>query len=100
VIFDTAETRKECGMENACREDIERALRAEVNAYDQFLRGEVYCYTVTDADGEHIDCCGGFLGSLEYVRSEANDAAEHAAKAATREKDERHLMACRDIATV
>jgi hypothetical protein len=100
LIFDTAETRKECGMENASYEDIERALRAEVNAYDQFLRGEVYCYTVTDPDGEHVESCGGFLGSLSYVRSEANAAAEYAAKAAEREKQERHLMACRDIATV
>jgi hypothetical protein len=100
LIFDTADTRKECGMENATREDIERALRAEVNAYDQFLRGEVYCYTVTDADGEHVDSCGGFLGSLSYVRTEANAAAEYAAEAAAREKHERHLMACRDIATV
>lgn len=99
VIFDTADTRKECEMENSSREAIERALRAEVNAYDQFLRGEVYCYTVTDPAGEHVDSCCGFLGDLEYVRSQANDAAEYAAQAAEREMHEQHLMACRDIAT-
>jgi hypothetical protein len=99
VIFDTTETRKECGMENARPEDIERALRAEVTAYDQFLRGEVYCYTVTDPAGEHLDSCCGFLGDLEYVRSQANDAAEYAAQAAERERKEKYLMACRDIAT-
>jgi hypothetical protein len=99
VIFDTTETRKKCGMENAALEDIERALRAEVNAYDQFLRGEVYCYTITDPAGEHLDSCCGFLGNLNYVRSHANDAAEYAARAAERESQEKHLMACRDIIT-
>jgi hypothetical protein len=99
VIFDTTETRKACGMENAGPEDIERALRAEVNAYAQFLRGEVYCYTVTDPAGEHLDSCCGFLGDLNYVRSQANEAAEDAARAAERESQEKHLMACRDIVT-
>lgn len=100
VIFDTTETRKECGMEAASREDIERALREEVKTYDRFLRGEVYCYLVTDPDGDCVDSCGGFLGSLSYVRGEANAAAEYASQAAERETHERHLMACRGIATV
>lgn len=38
-------------------------LQCEVNTYDQYLRGEVYCYTITDKDGEEIDSCGGFYGS-------------------------------------
>lgn len=100
VIFDTADTRKECGMQDSSAEDIERALRGEVNAYDQYLRGEVYCFTVTNPDGEHADSCCGFLGDLACVRSQANDAAEYAAQAASREQDEKHLMACRDIETV
>lgn len=100
VIFDTPETRKQCGMEDTPPDEIERALRAEVNAYDRFLRGEVYCFTITDPGGEHVDSCCGFLGDLAYVRSRANDAADHAARAASRERDERHLMACRDIETV
>jgi hypothetical protein len=100
VIFDTAETRKECGMQDSSLEDIERALREEVNAYDQYLRGEVYCFTINNPEGEHVDSCCGFLGDAAYVRSQANEAAEYAAEAAARESDERHLMACRDIETV
>src|SRR5665213_3275770 len=61
VIFDTSKTRRECEMENATPQEIERALRAEVAVYDQFLRGEVYCFTVIDPDGEHLDSCYGFL---------------------------------------
>ncbi len=44
----------------------ERALAllvSEVNVYDQYIRGEVYGYTITDDDGSHIDSCGGFYGS-------------------------------------
>jgi hypothetical protein len=99
VIFDTTETRKECGLQDAGREEIEKALRAEVQVYAQYLRGEVYSYCVTDPDGEHIDSCHGLLGDLEYVRSQANEAAEHGADAARREQEERHVMACRDIVT-
>jgi hypothetical protein len=99
VIFDTTDTRKECEMENASREDIERALRGEAHTYDQFLRGEVYCYAVTDPAGVHVDSCCGYLGDLEYVRGQANDAAEYGARAAQRESEEKHLMACRDITT-
>jgi hypothetical protein len=100
VIFDTAETRKQCGLENATERDIENALREEVRIYDEYLRGQVYSFIVIDADGEHVDSCSGFLGGLEYVRSVANEAATYAAQAAEREDRERHVMACRDIATV
>lgn len=99
VIFDTTETRKESGLQDAGHEEIEKALRAEVQVYAQYLRGEVYSYCVTDSDGEHIDSCHGFLGDLEYVRSQANEAAEHGADAARHEHEERHEMACRDIVT-
>lgn len=100
VIFDTPGGRTDCGLENATPEVIERALRAEVHSYDQFLRGEVYCFTVIDSDGEHVDSCCGFLGDIDYVRSQANEAAEYAAASARHERDERQAMACRDIATV
>ena len=57
------------------REKVEGYLKGEVNTYDQFLRGEVYTYTVQNEDGEIIDGCGGFYGSdhetsglLDYAR--------------------------------
>lgn len=58
-------------------EDI---LRAEVETYDQYLRGEVYgftAYEIQDGDIAEIDSCGGFFGSdpeqngmLDYVPRE------------------------------
>lgn len=98
VIFDTPETREE--LTDQSPEKIEACLREEVEIYDQFLRGEVYGYVVETKDGEHVDSCWGFLGDLdEYVKPQANEAAECAQKQAEREKIEASEMACRDIET-
>ena len=44
-------------------EQIEKCLLSEVETYDQYLRGEVFWYRLSDAEGEEIDSCGGFYGS-------------------------------------
>lgn len=71
LIFDTPETREACGTP---LDKIEDGLRAEVEVYDQYLRGEVYMavhevkHTWTRDDGvqreswEHEDSVGGILG--------------------------------------
>jgi hypothetical protein len=44
---------------------LERArknLLAEVEIYDQYLRGEIYGYGIYDEDGGDIDSCWGFFG--------------------------------------
>jgi hypothetical protein len=61
----------------------QKVLEGEVETYDQYLRGDVYGYTVKDAAGEHLDSCWGFYG-YDYCLQEAKSVAEHhAAKAAT-----------------
>ena len=45
-------------------------LTAEVEIYDQWLRGDVYCYTVEDSEGDIIDSCCGLYG-YDYCRQEA-----------------------------
>lgn len=53
-----------------------RCLKAEVETYDQYLRGEVYGYVVRhEASGEE-DSCWGFFGEQDYVESEARNVAE------------------------
>ena len=37
------------------------SLKAEVNTYDLFIRDEVYGYEVTDAEGDCVDSCWGFI---------------------------------------
>lgn len=46
-----------------------KILRAEVEVFDYYLRGEVYCYTILDESGDHVDSCCGFYG--EYSVNEA-----------------------------
>jgi hypothetical protein len=57
---------------------FEQAIREEVKTYDDYLTGRVYGYEVTDEDGDHLDSCWGFYGDLDYVRTEAKEAAESA----------------------
>jgi hypothetical protein len=33
-----------------------------MRVFDQYLRGEVYRFTVKDEDGNIIDSCGGYYG--------------------------------------
>ena len=50
---------------------VEGFLKAEVEEYDAYLRGDVYCYRVTADDGT-TDMCGGYYGSdgLKAIFSE------------------------------
>jgi len=57
-------------------ENTEKALRGEVKDYDQFLRGDVYGYIVTNPrTGEEVDSLWGIYG-IEYAKDEANSAAD------------------------
>lgn len=69
---------KEYGVTRLSKSILKKAdetLRSEVETYDQFLRGEVYGYTVESADGSPEDSCWGFYG-LENCKAEARRAAD------------------------
>ena len=54
------------------RDKARRILESEVEVYDQYLRGDVYGYTITEMDSDRtVDSCWGFHG---------RDTAEQAAK--------------------
>jgi hypothetical protein len=57
------------------REQARRCMLAEIETYDQYLRGDVYGYTVEDEAGNVLDSCWGFYGT-EYAMDEARAAAE------------------------
>ena len=44
------------------REAVKDMLRAEVKTYDQYIRGEVYRFTIEDEDGTYIYSGGGYYG--------------------------------------
>lgn len=76
VIFDTEETRKDTGVS---LEHVEEALSQEVETYSQYLRGEVYGYTIErvktcnmgEEHRETVDSCYGYY-SIEDARNDAN----------------------------
>jgi len=54
----------------------EACLRAEVEEYDQYIRGEVCGYRLIDPDGGDIDSCWGFYG-LEACKEEAESSLRY-----------------------
>ena len=50
-------------------------LRAEIAALDQWLLGDVWGYTITDDQGEHLDSLWSIYGR-DYCQAEVNAAAE------------------------
>jgi hypothetical protein len=70
---------KEYGGSRLSKKKIEQArklLVSEVETYDQFLTGDIYGYTITDADGNDVDSCWGFYG-FEYAKQEAESQAKY-----------------------
>ena len=63
--------------EFASREALENALRAEIEEYDHYLRGNVYGYEIEDEDGNFLDSCWGFIGDYDgYVLEEAREQCD------------------------
>ena len=59
-----------------CETNALRILRGEVKTFDQYLRGDVYGYTITDKDGDVVDSCCGFYG-MDAVKEESGSALEY-----------------------
>lgn len=82
-IFDTEQTRKNCGLEGLAPEKVSEYLTDQVKEYDLYIRGEVYGVVVaTHEDGalnEVVDACFGFLGD-EYAKAEAKATLDHYTK--------------------
>lgn len=54
----------------------EEGLRCEVETYDQYLRGEVFGYAITNASGEEVDSCWGFFGR-DHVQEEIDRVLDY-----------------------
>lgn len=53
------------------RERVEEILKAEVEEFDRYIRGESYLYLIKDEDGEVVESCSGF-DSVEYCMEEGS----------------------------
>ena len=59
------------------QDSAESYLQGEVETYDQYLRGDVYGYTITDDKGELLDSCWGYYGDPgDYLISELEITVE------------------------
>lgn len=74
IAIDPASGRREWGRN--WREHARKYMEAVVKAFAAYLRGECYQYEIT-RKGKYIDGCGGYIGDLSDVESEAKAAAEH-----------------------
>jgi hypothetical protein len=78
-IYTTLERAQEMGfnqwkrLTKKRRDQLAAYLQDEVKTYDQYIRGEVYRYTIEDEDGNYIDSCGGY-----YDREDCEAVAKEA----------------------
>ena len=69
------------------RERATQCLESEIETIDQWLRGEVYGFSVLDKEGDTIESCGGFYGDCEcYCMDEAKSLIDHIAKREWKER--------------
>lgn len=61
-VFITPEKIKEAGLNRPRHIKLEAWLQAEVNTYDQFIRGDIYGFRLS-RKGEEVDSVWGFYGS-------------------------------------
>ena len=87
VFVSKKKVREEYSVKRITKKVLEKAyevLKSEVNAYDQYLSGDVWCYLIEeDEDGNALpdelhDSCTGFYG-YDYCVKEAKEVAERLA---------------------
>jgi hypothetical protein len=62
----TDKTQKELGTPES---SFEKVIREELNIYNKYANGEVYCFTLYDDKGEVEDSCCGFY-SLDDIKEQ------------------------------
>lgn len=91
-IFITAEKiREEYSVKRITAATLKKVagyLENEVKTYDQYLSGDVYSYSIEDADGETVDSCGGYFGYDEAEQA-AREAVDYEVKARAEAKEKK-----------
>jgi hypothetical protein len=76
VYCSASDAEDEWAGDSHFRANALRVLQGEVETFDQYLRGDVYGYTITDKDGDVVDSCWGFYG-IECAEEEARSSLSH-----------------------
>lgn len=66
-------------------------MRKEVEAFDAYLNGDVYCYEITDDQGKWIDSCAG-LYTEAYALKEAKAVIDSLTNRGKTDHSGQHLM--------
>ena len=88
-IFDTPEGVKQCLGDNATDEEIEAALRSEVEVYSSYLEGDVSRWSVQDDETDYNESCGGYIGDAKGCEDECFSNLEYAITRRLSENKER-----------
>ncbi len=75
IFASREEARDAFGIAAMVSNATETALRAEVEEYDRYLRGEAYGFTVTAKGGERVGSCWGF-SDVDDALAEARATAD------------------------
>jgi hypothetical protein len=87
-VYITEEAVEESGVNRDILDDV---IEAEVETFDQYLRGEVYSHVALDPDGDVVGSCGGFYDKSQAIK-EAKGIIDHRVKK-RREKQHEKLQA-------
>lgn len=71
IFIRPSEAIKQWGKKVDYQEKALECIKAEVEEYDNYLRGNVYGYVVKSPEGKEIGSCWGFIGKTDYVIEEA-----------------------------
>ena len=97
--FDTPEKVKECMGDNVTDEEIEKALRQEIESYASYLEGDVTRYIVEDDETGYLDSCGGFVGDHKECERQCFEALCQAVVKRLAEQTERAEWNARGVET-
>jgi hypothetical protein len=119
IIYADKDQIKVEGLNPDDTEAVKERLRGTVEAWDRYMRGEIYQYAVYKIDTKHEDCpedlekadveesyaelvdsCGGFYGESSYPLSEAVAVAEVRVKQDEEEASKVSYWQSRDVVTV
>lgn len=99
-MFDTPETLKETMGDDVTDEEIEKALRSEMEEYASYLEGDIVYYKVEDDNTNFDEQCGGFVGNHSGCEDECYVAMMEATRLRLIEETERVYWLARDVMTV
>lgn len=74
--FITKSDADKMGYEYMTLEEYVTIIKAEVETFDHYLRGNVYGYIVESRNGEELESCCGFIGSMNDALAEGKSMAE------------------------